>query len=194
MPDFSIKEYVFHRAAQRRIPISGTFEITSRCNLNCKMCYIHMTPQEQSYFGHELSAAEWIHLGRQAVKEGMIYLLLTGGEPLLRPDFCEIYRELSKMGLLITVNTNGTLLTQEIVRCFKQWRPEKVNITLYGMSENSYQTVCGNGQSYTAVLSAIRELKEAGINVNLNSTFIRDNITDMEKIIDFAKEHQIPVR
>ncbi len=194
MSNLSIKEYVFQKAARNRIPISGTFELTSRCNLNCKMCYIHMTPTEQSVFGSELTTAEWIRLGQAAVKEGMVYLLLTGGEPLLRPDFCHLYTELAKMGLLLSVNTNGTQITPEIVACFQRHKPEYVNVTLYGISANTYGELCGDPNGWEAALRGIRMLKEAGIRVNINTTLVRDNLQDMYRMIQFAKEIDVPIR
>ena len=126
----TIKQFVYRAGARKRIPVSGTFELTPRCNLSCKMCYIHMSAEEQRQRGNELTTEEWLHIARQAVKAGMIYLLLTGGEPMLRPDFVDIYREIIKMGVVISVNTNATLVTPEIVECFKQHPPECVHGTL----------------------------------------------------------------
>lgn len=194
MSGLSIKQYVFRKGAAKGIPVSGTFELTSRCNLSCKMCYVHMSPDEQSNMGRELTTEEWIALGKDAVEEGMIYLLLTGGEPLLRPDFLEIYTSLIQMGVMVSVNTNGTLLTPEHVACFKKYKPEKINISLYGMSDDTYGRLCGNSQGFKKAIQGIRMLKEAGIRVNLNTTFTKYNINDMEAIVAFAKEEQIPVR
>lgn len=190
----SIKEYVFRKGAMKHAPVSGTFELTPRCNLNCKMCYIHMTEKEQRQAGKELTTEEWLELGRQAVDQGMIYLLLTGGEPLIRPDFCEIYTEMVRMGVVVSVNTNGILINDEILKCFCQCRPEAVNITLYGMSEETYGTVCGNTNGFEKAINGIHMLKKAGIRVCLNTTFVRYNQKDMDAIIDFAKEEKLPVR
>lgn len=194
MSDQTIKQFVFHKGAAQRTPVSGTFELTPRCNLSCKMCYVHMSPEEQARTGKELTAEQWIQLGRDAVDQGMIYLLLTGGEPLLRPDFVEIYSALIQMGLLISVNTNGTLLTREIIDCFQKFRPEKVNVTLYGTSAETYGALCGNARGFEAAVRGVRMLKDAGIRVNLNTTFTRYNLDDMDAIIDFAKSEKIPVR
>ena len=194
MAERSIKEYVVRKGAAKRIPVSGTFELTSRCNLNCKMCYIHTSPEEQDAMGRELTTEEWLRVGREAVAEGMIYLLLTGGEPLLRPDFLTLYTEMIRMGVLISINTNGTRITPEVLDCFQKYKPEKVNITLYGMSDASYTRLCGVKNQWETVLANIRALKEAGIRVNLNTTFTRYNIGDMEAIVDFAKAEGIPVR
>lgn len=194
MASRSIKEYVFRKGAMKHAPVSGTFELTPRCNLNCKMCYIHMTEKEQRLVGKELTTDEWLEIGRQAVNQGMIYLLLTGGEPLIRPDFCEIYTEMVRMGVMVSVNTNGILINDEILKCFCQSRPEAVNITLYGMSEETYGTVCGNQNGFERAINGIHMLKEAGIRVCLNTTFVRCNLKDMDAIINFAKEEKLPVR
>lgn len=194
MSELDIKQVVFRKGAAKRIPVSGTFELTSRCNLSCKMCYVHMDKDEQDKRGRELTTQEWIQLGREAVDAGMIYLLLTGGEPLLRPDFEEIYVALIQMGLMVTVNTNATLLTPQILACFQRYRPEKVNVTLYGFSDCTYGHLCGNSRGFDAAVRGVLALKAAGIRVNLNTTFTRYNIQDMDRIVDFAKENQIPIR
>lgn len=194
MSEMDIKQFVFRKGAARRIPVSGTFEITSRCNFNCRMCYIHMSPEEQAAFGKELSTDEWLRLGRDAVSEGMIYLLLTGGEPLLRHDFITLYTEFIRMGVMISINTNGALITSEILECFQKYRPEKVNVTLYGMSDESYNRLCGVKDQWKTVIENIKVLKKAGIQIALNTTFTKYNLYDMESIIAFAREVDIPIR
>lgn len=188
----SIKEYIFKRGAAKQIPVSGTFELTPRCNMSCRMCYIHMAQNEQKC--RELTTEQWLDIGRQAVEQGMLYLLLTGGEPMLRPDFCTIYREMVKMGVMVSVNTNGTLLTPQILSVLEEYQPEKVNITLYGMSEAVYKNLCGFPGGFQKTIENILLLKQSGIHVNLNTTFTRDNIDDMEEIVAFAKREHIPVR
>ena len=194
MSDLDVKQYVFKKGAVKGIPVSGTFELTSRCNFRCKMCYIQMSAEEQFAQGRELTTEEWLTIAQDAVKSGMIYLLLTGGEPLLRPDFMELYTRLIQMGLMVSVNTNGSLITPEIVECFRQFPPEKVNITLYGTSSRRYGSFCGNAQGYERAVQGIRMLKQAGIRVNLNTTFTRENREDMEALIEFAKQEKIPIR
>lgn len=194
MADASIKQYVFRKGSRQGIPVSGTFELTPRCNLSCKMCYIHAPARDAQAMSRELTVQQWLHLGRQAVDAGMIYLLLTGGEPTLRPDFPEIYAGLARMGVVLTVNTNGTVLTPQLLDLFRRHPPEKVNVTLYGMSRQTYGSLCGNADGFDLALRNIRTLKQAGVNVNLNTTFTRENLADMEKIVAFAKAESIPVR
>ncbi|MBP9988974.1 MAG: radical SAM protein, partial [Ruminococcus sp.] len=95
----AVVSFLHARAKKDGIPVSGTFELTSRCNFNCKMCYVHNSHQKITP-ENELSADEWIKIADEARKNGMIFLLLTGGEPLLRKDFSEIYLRLSEMGFI----------------------------------------------------------------------------------------------
>ena len=104
-----ISTYLHRKGAALGVPLSGTFELTRRCNFNCRMCYIH-SGENTVWKGGELSAGTWLAIASQAVKAGMLFLLLTGGEPLLREDFEEIYCGLNRMGLALSVNTNGSLL------------------------------------------------------------------------------------
>lgn len=190
----TIRQHVFRNGAGRRIPVSGTFELTPRCNLDCKMCYVHMTPEEARPLGEELTAEEWLAVGRQAVEAGMIYLLLTGGEPMLRPDFATVYTEMVKLGVLVSVNTNGTLLTPEVLECFQKHPPEVVNLTLYGASPDTYESLCGVRGGYEKATAAVRALRAAGIRVALNTTFTHCNARDMEALVSFAAQVGVPIR
>lgn len=190
----TIKQYVFKKAAARGVPVSGTFELTSRCNLNCRMCYIRMTEEEQRRLGRELTAEEWINVGKQAAGEGMLYLLLTGGEPLIRSDFIRIYTELIGLGIMISVNTNATHVTPEIAECFRQYPPEAVNVTLYGSSNETYRRLCGAADGLSRAMNGICALQAAGVRVNLNTTLTSLNIGDSEELIRFARERGLPIR
>ena len=109
-----ISQYLHNKAGRMKLPVSATFELTSRCNFNCKMCYVHDADCSRDK-PLELTAAQWIDIAEQAEKAGTLFLLLTGGEPLLREDFNEIYAAIAKMGFVISVNTNLSLLTEETV-------------------------------------------------------------------------------
>ena len=83
-------KYLHDKGLRDGIPVSGTFELTQRCNFGCEMCYVHDCTQKTD----PLSARDWLSLARQAKDAGTVFLLLTGGEPLIRDDFEEIYRSL----------------------------------------------------------------------------------------------------
>lgn len=180
--------YFQAKGAALGLPIAGNFELTSRCNFNCKMCYVHSNSAEG-----EMSAAEWIALGKEAAESGMVFLLLTGGEPLLRPDFKEIYTGLKKLGLLISVNTNGSLIDEEMIEFFKNDPPLRINISLYGGCNATYENLCGR-PAFDKVSNAIKALKAAGIQVKINSSVTPYNACDIEGIYKFGESVQIPVK
>lgn len=180
--------YLFSKASHFRKPISGTFELTPRCNFNCKMCYVHLSKEEQEARGRELTAKEWIALGEECAKEGMLFLLLTGGEPLLRSDFKEIYLGLKKLGLFISINTNGSLIDDEMFAFFKENPPYKFNITLYGSSREVYQRINGNPSAFDKTINAIRRLKEGNFNVKMNCSITPYNRDDIDNIVAIAQE------
>ena len=82
-----LSSYLHARACRSGTPLAGNFELTARCNFNCKMCYVHLTAEEQQRRGRELTADEWLAIAQEARSRGMLFLLLTGGEPLIRKDF-----------------------------------------------------------------------------------------------------------
>lgn len=180
--------YLHMKAGRKGIPLAGTFELSPVCNMQCRMCYVRMTPREVEKSGKRLrTLEEWISLGQAAKKQGMLMLLLTGGEPFLRPDFQELYQELKKLGLVITINSNGTLIDEKTVEWLKKDPPMRLNITLYGASDKTYERLCGNPRGYTQTMEAVRLLKEAGIRVKLNCSLTPQNRQDFPEMIRYAQ-------
>lgn len=192
-PENTMEKYLCDKAFAQHIPLSGTFELLPICNMDCKMCYIRMSPEEMRRQGEVLSAKEWIGFGRQMVKEGMMFLLLTGGEPLLHPEFFDIYHALRNMGICVTINTNGTLITEKTAEEFQKNPPRRVNVSLYGASDETYARLCGNPQGFSQTMRGIRLLLEAGIAVKVNFVPTLHNKEDLEEVIRITEEWNIPV-
>ena len=115
-----ISDYLFQKASARKVPLSGTFELSPVCNFACKMCYVRKTPGQLQEEGKTLIPwQDWLELAEQCRGAGTLYLLLTGGEPFLYPGFRELYERLHAMGFLLSINTNGTLLDEETVAWLK---------------------------------------------------------------------------
>ena len=189
-----LTEYLHSKAARAGIPLSGTFELTPCCNMACKMCYVRMTKQQQEQVAPLRTAGEWLSLAEEAKKQGMVYLLLTGGEPFLRPDFREILSGLNKMGLFVSINSNGTLIDEEVISWLKQTPPTRVNVTLYGSSDATYERLCGNPNGFTQAVRGIRLLKAAGIVVKINCSITPYNVDDLDGIFAFAKQEGLLVQ
>ena len=180
-----VSAYLHSKANAQGIPLSGTFEITGRCNFNCKMCYVHNSDC-QKMKATELPAEWWINLGKEAVEAGMVFLLITGGEPLLRDDFEEIYTELSRMGCVISLNTNGYLINDRIKSLFEKNPPNRVNISLYGSDNASYEKFTGV-KAFDRVVANVTDLRSIGVDAKFNCSITPDNCGYMENIYEVSK-------
>ena len=158
----------------------GSFELTSRCNLNCRMCYI-CNPVKP--VGAELIGEQWLDIMRQARDAGLIYAMLTGGEPLLHRDFWDIYLGLRKLGVYITLNSNGTTITPEVADRLKEYPPLLVQISLYGSSPKAYEKVTGSASGYEKAIQGVQLLKERGFNISLRTILTEDTAEDMVNMV-----------
>lgn len=147
------------------------------------MCYVH---DENCATANELTSEQWLSVARAARENGMLLLLLTGGEPLLRSDFVYLYEEFAKMGFIISINTNGYLLSGKIAETLKRFPPSRLNISLYGAYRESYIELCG-GDYFNKVVENIKDMQEAGINIKLNCTVTPQNCNELKEINDLAK-------
>ena len=189
-----LTEYLYRKATAAGVPLSGTFELTPVCNMDCKMCYVRMSRETQESIAPLRTGHQWLELGRRAKEAGMLYLLLTGGEPFLHPDFRQIMEGLHKLGLLISINSNGTLIDESTVAWLKDCPPVRINISLYGTDDETYHRLCGNPQGFTQTTRAIRLLQEAGIPVKLNCSLTPYNAPQLEQMIAFAKENNLHIQ
>lgn len=182
------------RSYENAAPMEATFELTPRCNFNCRMCYVHLSAEELPHVGggRELTGEEWLQIGRQAAEMGILSLCITGGEPLLHPDFREIWTGLSQMGFQITLQTNASMITEEILELLDDYPPEMVKITLYGSNDDVYREVCRAERGFTRTDAGIQALKKRGHYVQLVTTFIRQNRDDAENITLYTKENACP--
>ena len=188
-----ISTYLHSKGRRLGLPISGSFELTARCNFNCPMCYVHMTEEQVNAAGRELTAQEWLQIAKDARDQGMIFVLLTGGEPLVRKDFFEIYKGMKELGLLISINSNGSMLQGEILERFLEDPPFRFNISLYGGSNETYKNMCGLSV-YDRVKENIRALRKAGVEVSLNLSITPYNKDDIARIYADAVELDVNVK
>jgi MoaA/NifB/PqqE/SkfB family radical SAM enzyme len=168
-------------------PVSGFFELTSRCNFRCKMCYVCGMSEHQSLIKKELTTAQWIDMGKQARDAGVLFLVLTGGEIFMRKDFWEIYEALGNMGFIITLYTNGSLLNDDMIQRLAKQPPLKVSISVYGASAATYEKVTECADGYDKTITNIKKLINAGISVELKTTVIKANSEDFEELADLAR-------
>jgi radical SAM protein with 4Fe4S-binding SPASM domain len=144
------------------------------------------------HHARELPASAWLELARQAVDNGMVFLLLTGGEVFVRRDFFEIYEPLTQMGLVICLFTNGTLVTKDIAARLAQAPPSRMEITLYGATAATSEAVTGIPSSYAACCAGIEAILSHGITLALKTTITRQNVGELEAMRQMADNWGVP--
>lgn len=174
---------------ERRAVISFDLEITARCNLQCRHCYINLPAGDQEARSRELTLPEISHIADQAVALGAIWVLISGGEPLLREDFPEIYLTLKRKGLLVSVFTNATTLRDEHIELFRKYPPRDIEITVYGATAETCERVTGHPGSFAAFTSGLNRLLENGIKVRLKAMALRSNFHELPAIAEFCRAH-----
>lgn len=164
--DFS--KYLSIRAREKGVPFSGQFELTPLCNLGCRMCYVHLEP-DQLISRTILSTAKWRDLMHQAWEAGMIKAVLTGGECLVYPGFDELFLYLHELGCEVSVLTNGVLLDEKRIRFFQEHMPAGIQISLYGWNDDVYERVTSR-RVFSTVIGNIRKAVAAGLPLILSIT------------------------
>lgn len=185
------QQAMLNQAMEMHIPHKGTFELTPFCSMKCKMCYMRLDPDQAAKQGRLLTAEEWIRLGKMAFDAGTVDLCLTGGEPLLRKDFAEIYTALSDMGFLLRVFTNATMFTKETFDLFRERPPQNLEITLYGASPETYERVGGWAGGYERAVEAIDTLRQFVPSMRLKGTLIRESLDDYDIMKKFAADRAL---
>jgi radical SAM protein with 4Fe4S-binding SPASM domain len=189
---FALLRALQRRAGAVRQPVSGAFELTERCNLSCQMCYVRHSAHDVARRQKELSAPEWLTLAQDAVDNGMVFLVLTGGEVFVRPDFFEIYSPLTRLGLILTLFTNGTLITDRIAKRLAEAPPSITDITIYGATAATYEAVTGVPGSYARCCAGIEALLKQRIPFELRTTITQQNVGELEAMRQMARNWGIP--
>lgn len=183
--------YLDYKARQNKIPLIGQFELSPRCNLDCKMCYVHLDPGQMS--GHSvLSVETWKDLIHQAWEAGMMQATLTGGECLMYPGFGELFLYLHSLGCEAAVLTNGVLLDDKRIRFFSEHQPSKIQVTLYGQNDDVYERVTGQ-RVFRTVDANIRKAAEAGLPVVIAVTPNAYLGEDALELVEYARGYGRPV-
>jgi radical SAM protein with 4Fe4S-binding SPASM domain len=180
---------LWERLKNRRVPLSFELELTARCNNHCRHCFINLPCDDDEARAREMSAAAILDIADRAVALGAMWCLLTGGEPLLRDDFEELYRVLKQKGLLISLFTNATLIDERHIRLLRRYPPRDIEVTVYGASDATYARVTRNPGGFEAFRRGLRLLEEAGLKVRLKAMALRSNYEEMGAIARFCRAH-----
>lgn len=178
----------------RRYPLGGLFELTERCNLTCAHCYINQAAACASARKRELTTAQARLLLDQAAEAGCLFLVMTGGEPLVRPDFLDIYHHARRCGIIVSLFTNATLVTPRIADALADVRPQVVDISLYGATAATYEAVTGVAGSYERFRRGTDLLLARGLRVTLKSVIMKANRHELAAMRALADDWGVKFR
>jgi len=167
-----------------------SMELTERCNNNCVHCYINLPTNDeeaQKNKKKEITFEEIKAIVDEAARMGCLSWHLTGGEPLLREDFSHIYLYLKRKGMRITIFTNATLINAKITNLFKKYPLENLEVSIYGLSQKTYEAVTRNPGSFDAFMKGINLLKLNRIPFTLKAAVLPQNFQEIEKMRGFTQ-------
>lgn len=172
--DFDVKEIARYLLADAsHLPLVLKHEITSACELNCSFCYIkgHVAARHTT-FEEAKRSYDWL------IERGLFYAILTGGNPVLNPDFCSIYRYLKERGIFVDVYTNGLSFSDEVFGLFGAFPPRSVEISFYA------------SEKYRPEPFRVAErLISMGIHVLAKVTLTTDTVDLVPEMVNWAEFH-----
>ena len=184
LPEF----HLWEKMESKRSVFSFNMEITPRCNNDCRHCYINLPAGDKAAKEKELSLGEIERIADEAISLGALWCLITGGEPLLRKDFSDIYLALKKKGLLVSVFTNAALVTEEHIGLFKKYPPRNMEVSVYGVTKETYERVTRRSGTFDAFMRGLDLLLESGVTVRLKAMALRSNVHELPEIARFCRE------
>lgn len=176
-------------ARERCIPLFAMLELTARCNHACAFCFKARTDAEK-----ELSTEEVLTLLAELAELGTLYLHLTGGEPLLRPDFRAIAVEARRRGFVLTLSSNGSQIDEETARFLASLPVATVQLSLHASTANLHDRLVGAPGSFDQVLAATAHLRAAGLAPLLTCTVGPDNLGERQALSALAREQGVSIR
>ncbi len=189
VPSWALSRDYKRRILEERVPVSASIELTMRCNLHCTHCYC--PPGDRS---QELGTDEVLRLFDRMAELGTLFLLMTGGDPLLRKDFPRLYRHAKERGMLVTIFTNGTLIDDRIAALWEELPPYLVEISLYGLTRPVYEKVVAVPGSYDRCLAGIHRVLAGGHPLALKCPATRDNAHEIPGLAQFAADLGVEFR
>ena len=190
LSQINISEYNKDLWKRNRQPLSVTFELTPRCNFRCIHCYLGRHRENP----RELTTEQVKHILDELSENGALFVTLTGGECMLRPDFPEIYMYAKRKGFMVCVFTNAYYFPSKIFELFASFPPFFIDVSLYGASNDTYHAVTGISDGFDVVIKNLRELKRRCIQFGIKTPIFQQNIADYQAMCDIAESLGVKYR
>jgi radical SAM protein with 4Fe4S-binding SPASM domain len=162
-------------------------ELTERCNNSCQHCYINLPENDAEALKEELTTDQWKNILQQAANLGVLTVRFTGGEPLIRRDFTELYMFARRLGMKVMLFTNGRGITPEIAKLLASVPPlEAVEITVYGMHPESYDDVACSPGAYAEFRQGVELLLKHKVRFTVKGVLLPQNMSEIDEFESWA--------
>ena len=167
---------VIDKCARLNIPTQAILELTYRCNLHCAHCYVDVNEP------NELTTEEWKNVIDELKSAGVISLLITGGEVMVREDALDIITYARRSGFFISLSTNCTLIDPSVAHKIVELKPFVVNTSLYGASASTHEEITRIVGSFNNTLNGIKTFIACGYKPLVQTLVMKSNINELEQI------------
>lgn len=174
------------KSGSERYPLKCQWEITCRCNFKCVMCYTDCF-NNAADIAKELSTEEILRVMDELKEAGVLELTLTGGEPMARADFEIIYSQAVRSGFLTDIYTNGAYITEKWIEIWKKLPPNNIEISLHGLTVETFDQVTARPGSFEKVLAAVDLLVQNKIPLTLKMTGLPMNQHEILQVKAWVK-------
>ena len=186
MPE-SILESLRLKADKNLIPINILLELTRKCNLNCIHCYIVKNRKRK-----ELAFVRIKKLISELREKGCLYITITGGEPLLHPDFLKICSIINSANIALQIFTNGTLLTDKFIRELSKLNITGIALSLYGGTAKAHDRITRVNGAFRKTMKSALSLKKANLHPRFKYIMMNANMPEYTKMLSLSKDLGIP--
>lgn len=176
------ENYIFDLMTERQIPFTANIEITDRCNLKCKHCY--RSQESLTLWNLESFEKALIELKRM----GTLHVVFAGSEPLMHPEILGFLALIEKYGFVLTLQSNATLLNDDILAALKRCTVKMVFVSLYTDKAELHDFITGHVGSYDKTIEAIIKLKNAGIVVRASVSIFDANEDEVYAVNSLCDE------
>lgn len=188
-----IKDYLNRTAYEKCIPIKALLEITLKCNLQCLHCYNFDRTKSypDDFAAKELQYQEIINIIDQLAEANCLYLIFTGGEPLLSSHLFDYIQYARKRRFVVKIKTNGTLLTDKNITMLIESGASGADISLYGATRETHDAITCSPGLFDKTVQAIKNAKNAGLKIRISYCIINNNFAEVENMIKLAEKFNI---
>jgi radical SAM protein with 4Fe4S-binding SPASM domain len=186
MNEKSQYQAILTKARWAKIPFECIFELTYKCNLKCRHCYIC-----EENGRDELSTGQIYSIVDELKQLGTGIITLTGGEIFLRKDLFSIIQYIQRSGIMVTLKTNGTLITEEVLSKFSGLNPCPVDISLYGLNRRTFEDVTNIIGSFARCMRGIELLQKCGMPISLAYTLTTLNWCEAQEVKKYAWKRKL---